>query len=218
MCGAGRYLFICQSADVRISESDLQTIKLSFYLPTSDWPSPTCLGPSPLKVQRLVPSLITSMENGLTIVLIEKHPQIFSAFFAKFCHRAPWFSFQVLEEKLIPVTIFWIFSSFFSMLDLTAQILSCWSLISCSSSASSTLRGSTALSVALWHIKQNGEGMINCLHAIRLKNMSRKLATVISKYINTGVTESGCEVLESLHVKERLHPCTEKMNHYINRC
>lgn len=108
-----------------------------------------------------------------TIVLIEKHPRIFSAFLAKFCHRAPWFSFQVLEEKLIPVTIFWIFSSFFSMLDLTAQILSCWSLISCSSSASSTLRGSTALSVALWHIKQNGEGMINCLHAIRLKNMSR---------------------------------------------
>lgn len=68
------------------------------------------------------------------------------------CHRT---TFQALEEKLIPVTIFWIFSSFFSMLDLTAQILSCWSLISCSSSASSTLRGSTAWSVALQHIKQN---------------------------------------------------------------
>lgn len=52
----------------------------------------------------------------------------------------------------------------------------------------------------------------------QIKKYVEKLSTVISKYINTGVTESGCEVLESLHVKERLHPCTEKMNHYINRC
>lgn len=67
----------------------------------------------------------------------------------------PCFSLQGLEEKLIPVTIFWIFSSFFSMLDLTAQILSCWSLISCSSSVSSALRGSTARSVALQHTQEN---------------------------------------------------------------
>lgn len=52
----------------------------------------------------------------------------------------------------------------------------------------------------------------------QIKKYVEKLSTVISKYINTGVTESGCEVLESLHVKERLHPCSEKMNHYINRC
>lgn len=56
---------------------------------------------------------------------------------------------QVLEEKLIPVTIFWIFSSFFRMLDFTAQILSWWSLISSSNSPSSALRGSTARSVVL---------------------------------------------------------------------
>lgn len=120
-----------------------------------------CLGPSPfltktLKVQCLVQSHIISKHNSLTIILKGKLfiSYIFSAFFGQFFIVQ---LFQALEEKLIPVTIFWIFSSFFSMLDLTAQILSCWSLISCSSSASSTLRGSTALSVALQHIKQHAQ-------------------------------------------------------------
>lgn len=53
------------------------------------------------------------------------------------------------DVKLILYTIFWIFSSFLRMLAFTAQILSCWSLIICSSSASSTFRGSTAQSVIL---------------------------------------------------------------------
>ncbi len=56
---------------------------------------------------------------------------------------------HVCEEMLMLDTIFWIFSSFFRMLDLTAQILSCWSLINCSSSVSSDFRGSTTLSVIL---------------------------------------------------------------------
>ena len=46
-------------------------------------------------------------------------------------------------------TIFWIFSSFFRMLAFTAQILSCWSLTSCSSSASSAFRGYTVPYVLL---------------------------------------------------------------------
>lgn len=71
---------------------------------------------------------------------------------------------QALE--LIPDTIFCIFSSLFSMLDLKAHILSCWSLISCSSSASSILRGSTALSVALQCIQQN-------THNYRIRNTTR---------------------------------------------
>ncbi len=82
------------------------------------------------------------------------HSETLSAFWGIFSRCPPFCSFQILEETLIPVTIFWIFSSFFKMLDFTAQILSCWSLISCSSSASSTLRGSTALSVALQKYKQ----------------------------------------------------------------
>lgn len=78
-------------------------------------------------------------------------------------HAAQCFSFHlgcvdihVWEEKLMLDTIFWIFSSFFRMLDLTAQILSCWSLINCSSSASSDFRGSTMLSVILRHRQRNG--------------------------------------------------------------
>lgn len=63
---------------------------------------------------------------------------------------------HVCEEKLMLDTIFWIFSSFFRMLDLTAQILSCWSLINCSSSVSSDFRGSTMLSVILGHRQRNG--------------------------------------------------------------
>lgn len=53
------------------------------------------------------------------------------------------------DVKLILCTIFWIFSSFFRMLAFMAQILSCWSLICCSSSDSSAFSGSTALSVML---------------------------------------------------------------------
>lgn len=63
---------------------------------------------------------------------------------------------HVCEEKVMLDTIFWIFSSFFRMLDLTAQILSCWSLINCSSSASSDFRGSTTVSVILRHRQRNG--------------------------------------------------------------
>lgn len=63
---------------------------------------------------------------------------------------------HVCEEKLMLDTIFWIFSSFFRMLDLTAQILSCWSFINCSSSASSDFRGSTTVSVILRHRQRNG--------------------------------------------------------------
>lgn len=58
------------------------------------------------------------------------------------------------DVRLMLCTIFWIFSSFFRMLAFTAQILSCWSLICCSSSASSAFRGSTALSVMLVGNKQ----------------------------------------------------------------
>lgn len=68
---------------------------------------------------------------------------------------------QVLKEELIPVTILWIFSSFFSMLNLTAQILSCWSLICCSSSVSSALRGSRVTSVALRHRQKDKTDEIN---------------------------------------------------------
>ena len=58
-------------------------------------------------------------------------------------------SSHLLELRLMLYTIFWIFSSFFRMLAFTAQILSCWSLTSCSSSASSAFRGSTVPSVML---------------------------------------------------------------------
>lgn len=50
-------------------------------------------------------------------------------------------------------TIFRIFSSFLRMLAFTARILSCWSLTSCSSSASSAFKGSTAQSVMLGKTK-----------------------------------------------------------------
>lgn len=80
-------------------------------------------------------------------------------------HAAQCFSFHlgcvdihVCEEKLMLDTIFWIFSSFFRMLDLTAQILSCWSLINCSSSASSDFRGSTMLSVILRQTEKRFNG------------------------------------------------------------
>ena len=81
-------------------------------------------------------------------------------------------SFHVCEEKLMLNTIFWIFSSFLRMLDLTAQILSCWSRISCSSSTSSAFSGSTALSVILSR-KQEGHPAVNTTpntHATRQSN------------------------------------------------
>lgn len=77
----------------------------------------------------------------------------FSSFFSLFClylvriEVHP--SFHLLVDKLMLRTIFWIFSSFFKILAFTAQILSCWSLINCSNSASSAFKGSTALSVML---------------------------------------------------------------------
>lgn len=162
------------TADV-IMESDFQMelLIVSIWLTASDMFGSISFLIKTLKVQCLVPSNITSEKNGLTIILSEKQfISRSSVHFKTACHCTPSFSFQVLAEKLIPVTIFWIFSSFFSMLDLTAQILSCWSLISCSSSASSTLRGSTARSVALQHMKEyrqthnRQKKVINCLHAI----------------------------------------------------
>lgn len=146
-------------ADRRV-ESDLQAITWSLYLPTPTdgawyvWVH-LLLWQNQLKVQRLVSE---KNNSRLTIIVnetlfIPRHPV--HLFGLSFLLTTVSLSRQGLEEKLIPVTIFWIFSSFFRMLDLTAQILSCWSLISCSSSASSDFRGSTALSVTLQHKHAN---------------------------------------------------------------
>lgn len=85
---------------------------------------------------------------------------------------------HVCEETLMLDTIFWIFSSFFRMLDLTAQILSCWSLINCSSSASSDFKGSTTLSVILRYRQRNG---------LTQKNKTTHKQLDISIMKNTGI-------------------------------
>lgn len=56
---------------------------------------------------------------------------------------------HVREEELMLETILWIFSSFLRMLDLTVQILSCCSLMSCSRPSSWAFRGSNVPSVIL---------------------------------------------------------------------